>query len=217
MTNELDTKEITTEEVVEEAVPETLAEAEAQTEAEVAVVAPVAPATPTGFPPRGDRGDRRKNERRPSRRPERVRQEFDNKILSVRRVTRVTSGGRRFSFSIAMVVGDRKGKVGVGIGKAGDTPIAVDKAMRAAKKTMIKINLTSKNSIAHPVESKYSSAVVSIMPAPGKGVIAGSAVRVVLELAGISQVSSKILSRSKNKLNIARAAVKALSQLRTKN
>jgi small subunit ribosomal protein S5 len=158
--------------------------------------------------------ERRKNERRPSRRPERVRQEFDNKIISVRRVTRVVSGGRRFSFSIAMVVGDRKGKVGVGIGKAGDTPIAIDKAMRSAKKAMIKVSLTSKNSIAHPVEAKYSSARVSIMPSPGKGVIAGSAVRVVLEMAGIKEVSSKILSRSKNKLNIARAAIKALETLK---
>ncbi len=162
------------------------------------------------------KGDRRKNERRTSRRPERVKQEFDNKILSVRRVTRVTSGGRRFSFSIAMVVGDRKGRVGVGIGKAGDTPIAVDKAMRAAKKDLIKISLNSKNSINHPVEAKYSSARVTLMPAPGKGVIAGSAVRTILELAGVTQVSSKILSRSKNKLNIARATVKALGMLQAK-
>lgn len=158
--------------------------------------------------------DRRKNERRPSRRPERVRQEFDNKVISVRRVTRVVSGGRRFSFSIATVAGDKKGRVGVGIGKAGDTPIAIDKAMRAAKKSMIRVSLTDKNSIAHPVEAKYSSARVSLMPAPGKGVIAGSAVRVVLELAGIKEVSSKILSRSKNKLNIARATIKALEKLR---
>lgn len=158
--------------------------------------------------------ERHKNERRPSRRPERVRQEFDNKVISVRRVTRVVSGGRRFSFSIATVAGDRKGRVGVGIGKAGDTPIAIDKAMRAAKKSMIKISLTPKSSIAHPVEAKYSSARVSLMPAPGKGVIAGSAVRVVLELAGIKEVSSKILSRSKNKLNIARATIKALEMLK---
>ena len=161
-----------------------------------------------------DNRDRRKNERRPSRRPERVKQEFDNKIISVRRVTRVVSGGRRFSFSIAMVVGDRKGKVGVGIGKAGDTPIAIDKAMRAAKKNIIKVSLTPKNSIAHPVEAKYSSARVSIMPAPNKGVVAGSAVRVVLGLAGVREVSSKIFSRSKNKLNIARAAIKALEKLK---
>lgn len=191
MPKEEETKEITEEKVVE-----------AVKEAPLAAV----------FTP-GSK-ERRKNERRPSRRPERVRQEFDNKIISVRRVTRVVSGGRRFSFSIAMVVGDRKGKVGVGIGKAGDTPIAIDKAMRSAKKAMIKVSLTGKNSIAHPVEAKYSSARVSIMPSPGKGVIAGSAVRVVLEMAGIKEVSSKILSRSKNKLNIARAAIKALGELK---
>jgi small subunit ribosomal protein S5 len=159
---------------------------------------------------------RRKNERRPSRRPERVRQEFENKIISVRRVTRVVAGGRRFSFSIAMVVGDKKGRVGVGTGKAGDTPIAVNKAMEDAKKNIITVPLSKGNSIAHQVEAKYSSAQVSIMPAPGKGVIAGSAVRVVLELAGVKEVSSKILSRSKNKLNIARAAIKALGKLKNK-
>lgn len=164
----------------------------------------------TGF----DRGARRKNERRPSRRPERAKQEFDNKVVSVRRVTRVVSGGRRFSFSIAMVVGDRKGRVGIGTGKAADTPVAIEKAIRSAKKNMVQVPLTAKNSIAHPVFTKYSSAQVSITPAPGKGVVAGSAVRVVLELAGIKEVSGKILSRSKNKLNIARATIQALNQLK---
>lgn len=167
---------------------------------------------PVSFNP--NNRDRRKNERRPSRRPERARQEFDNKIISVRRVTRVVAGGRRFSFSIAIVIGDKKGRVGVGIGKAADTPIAIDKATSAAKKNMITVTLNKKSSIAHPVESKYSSARVSIMPAPGKGVIAGSATRVVLELAGIKEVSSKIFSRSKNKLNIARATIKALEMLK---
>lgn len=163
---------------------------------------------------RGGGDGRRKNERRPSRRPERARQEFDSKIISVRRVTRVVAGGRRFSFSIAVVIGDKKGRVGVGIGKAGDTPIAIDKATQAAKKSMIAINLNKKNSISHPVTAKYSSARISILPAPGKGVVAGSAARVVLELAGIKEVSSKILSRSKNKLNIARATIKALEGLK---
>jgi small subunit ribosomal protein S5 len=172
--------------------------------------APIAP----NFNANRDNRDKRKNERRPSRRPERVRQEYDNKIISVRRVTRVVSGGRRFSFSIAVVVGDKKGKVGVGIGKAGDTPIAIEKAIRAAKKNIIKVSLTPKNSIAHPVETKYSSARVFLTPAPGKGIIAGSAVRVVLEMAGIKEISSKIFSRSKNKLNIARATIKALEQLK---
>lgn len=185
-------------------------------EKEIAAVEVVAPVSAPAQTPAYDRGDRRKNERRPSRRPERAKQEFDNKTLSIRRVTRVVAGGRRFSFSIAMVIGDKKGRVGVGIGKAGDTPIAIDKAMRDAKKSMVLIPLTKNGSIAHPVESKYASARVSVMPAPGKGVIAGSAVRTVLELAGIKEVSSKILSRSKNKLNIARATIKALVKLKTK-
>jgi small subunit ribosomal protein S5 len=205
-----DKEEKIIEEVVEEKIiPATVAAVPATS------VAPNAPAGNFARDNRGgDRDSRRKNERRPSRRPERVRQEFDNKIISVRRVTRVVSGGRRFSFSIAVVVGDRKGKVGVGIGKAGDTPIAIEKAVRDAKKNMVKISLTSKSSIAHPVETKYSSARVSLIPAPGKGIIAGSAVRVVLEMAGIKEISSKILSRSKNKLNIARATIKALEQLK---
>lgn len=113
--------------------------------------------------------DKRKNERRPSRRPERAKQEFDNKIISVRRVTRVVAGGRRFSFSIAMVIGDKKGRVGVGIGKAADTPIAIDKATQAAKKSMVTIHLNKRNSINHPVAAKYSSARISIRPARVRG------------------------------------------------
>jgi small subunit ribosomal protein S5 len=202
MPNEEEKKEIT-ETVDEQIIPAKTAESLS-----------AAPVANRNFNQGGRGGDRRKNERRPSRRPERVKQEYDNKVISVRRVTRVVSGGRRFSFSIAMVVGDKKGKVGVGIGKAADTPVAIEKAIRAAKKNMIKVFLTAKNSIAHPVETKYSSARVLLLPAPGKGVIAGSAVRVVLELAGIKEVSSKIFSRSKNKLNIARATIKALEMLK---
>lgn len=157
---------------------------------------------------------KRKNQRRPSRRPERARQEFDNKIIDIRRVTRVVAGGRRFSFSIAMVLGDRKGRVGVGLGKSTDTPLAIEKAMRDGKKSMIKVALDKNQSIAHPVEAKYSSARVVLRPSPGKGVVAGSAARTILELAGIKAVSSKILSRSKNKLNIAKATIKALEQLK---
>lgn len=157
---------------------------------------------------------KKKNERKPSRRPEKVKQEFDNKLISIRRVTRVVSGGRRFSFSVAIVVGDRKGRVGIGLGKAGDTPIAVEKAVRDAKKKIVTIKLNKKSSIPYGVEAKYSSSRVMIMPAPGKGVVAGSSVRTVLELAGIKEVSSKILSRSKNKINIARATIMALSKIR---
>ena len=159
------------------------------------------------------KNERRRNERKPGRRPERVRQEFDQKVLSIRRVTRVVAGGRRFSFSASVAIGDKNGRVGVGLGKAGDTPIAVEKAVRSAKKAMVTI-LMKNHSIAHPVEAKYASARVMIAPAPGKGVVAGSSVRNVLELAGIKEVSAKILSRSKNKLNNARAAIKALQRLK---
>jgi small subunit ribosomal protein S5 len=151
---------------------------------------------------------------RPSRdQKERVKPEFDTRIIQIRRVTRVASGGRRFSFSVAVVSGDRKGKVGVGLGKAGDTSLAIDKATRDAKKHMIKVTLSPAMTIPHMVEAKFSSARVMLMPARGRGVVAGSSVRNVLELAGIKDVCAKLMSGSKNKLNNARVAIKALEKL----
>lgn len=147
---------------------------------------------------------------------ERVKPEFDNKLIQIRRVTRVVAGGRRFAFSVALVAGNRKGSVGVGIGKAADTAAAIEKATKNAKKNMIKVLLTSGMMIPHEVEAKESSATVMIMPAKGRGMVAGSSVRNVLELAGIKDVRAKILSGSKNKLNNARATIKALEQLRAK-
>ena len=146
---------------------------------------------------------------------ERVKPEFDNKLIQIRRVTRVVSGGRRFAFSVALVAGNRKGSVGVGIGKAADTAAAIEKATKNAKKNMIKVHLTNEMMIPHEVEAKESSARVMIMPAKGRGMVAGSSVRNVLELAGIKNVRAKIVSGSKNKLNNARAAIKALRQIRT--
>jgi small subunit ribosomal protein S5 len=178
-------------------------------------------ATETGDRPRrgGRGGDRR--ERRP-RRPRRGdrrggdrRPEFDQKIVSIRRVTRVVAGGRRFAFSVSMVIGDKKGKVGVGIGKAGDTQLAIEKAIRNAKKHMITVTMNKDGHIPHDVHTKYASSEVMIMPAPGRGLVAGSSVRTVLELAGVKDVTAKLLSRSKNKLNNARAAVEALKQLKS--
>ena len=177
--------------------------------------AQVASGRPSRFTPRTDGrsgGDRTKNPRKPSR-DARPRNEFEQKMLNIRRVARVATGGRRFSFSVAMVIGDKKGKVGVGLGKANDTSLAIDKAIRNAKKNMITVNTTKTLSISHEVESKYCSARIVIRPAPGRGVVAGSAVRNVLDLAGIKDVTAKILSGSKNKLNIARAAIDALSKL----
>ena len=157
--------------------------------------------------------ERTKNSRKMGGRGERAKPEFDQKMINIRRVARVVSGGRRFSFSVALITGNRKGSVGVGIGKAGDTALAIDKAVRNAKKNMIMVNLTKSMSIPHEVDAKYSSARIIIRPAPERGTTAGSAVRNVIELAGIKDVSAKIMSVSKNKLNIARAAIAALKKV----
>ncbi len=146
------------------------------------------------------------------RRPE-TKPDFEHKVIDVRRVTRVVAGGRRFSFSVTIVIGDRQGKVGVGIGKARDTSLAIDKAMNSAKKNMIKLPRTKNFSIPHEVEAKFNASRVFIKPAPGRGLSAGSSVRVVLNLAGITDVNAKLMSRSKNKLNNARAAMVALKSL----
>lgn len=169
-----------------------------------------------GRSPRGEGDNSRRNPRRPRRggRPERPRSEFDQKIISIRRVTRVMAGGRRFSFSVAIVIGDKKGRVGVGIGKAGDTQLAIEKAVRDAKKAMITVPLNEHGRIAHDVQKKVSSSEVMVQPAPGRGLVAGSSARIVLELAGVKDVTAKLLSRSKNKLNNARATVEALKLLK---
>ena len=134
-------------------------------------------------------------------------------MLNIRRVARVVSGGRRFAFSVAIVAGNRKGLVGVGLGKGSDTALAIAKATRHAKKNMIKVNTTKDMSIPHEVSAKYSSARVVLRPVRDRGLVAGSAVRTVLELAGLKNIAAKIVSPSKNKLNIARATIVALGNL----
>jgi small subunit ribosomal protein S5 len=169
-----------------------------------------------GFGARGgDRkgGPSRGRDGRTGGRFERPKPEFDQKSIDVRRVARVVAGGRRFSFAVSMIIGDRKGKVGVGTGKAGDISMAMEKAVKDAKKHMIVIRTTKSRSIAHEVRAKSSSALIELRPAPSRGLVAGSAVRNVLELAGVVDVTAKVLSGSKNKLNIARATMKALSAL----
>ncbi len=187
---------------------------EAEVEAVEEAVAPEAKAQPAVSEDRGRGGRFEKNpRRRPRARTERVKPEFDQRIIGIRRVTRVVAGGRRFSFSVCVVAGNRRGQVGVGTGKAGDTALAVEKAYRSALKNKIDISKTDTNSIPHEVQAKYSSGIVKLYPAPGRGLIAGGAVRDVLELAGMQGVGAKILSRSHNKLNNAFATIKALSQL----
>ncbi len=177
------------------------------------------PASPASEAPRG-RGRGRGNERgggRPRDRAPRERSEFEQVTVDVRRVARVMAGGRRFSFSVTVVIGDRKGRVGVGIGKGADTALAIDKAVRDAKRKLITVPLTKSRSIKHEVSSEYASSVLTIIPSPGRGLVAGSAMRTVLEYAGVTDVIGKILSRTKNKLTIARATVEALKKLRTRS
>ncbi|OGG77799.1 hypothetical protein A3B35_03265 [Candidatus Kaiserbacteria bacterium RIFCSPLOWO2_01_FULL_54_24] len=130
--------------------------------------------------------------------------------MGIRRVARVMAGGRRFNFSAALVLGDKKGRVGVGLGKAADTALAIEKATRSAKRAMLTLNLTKSRSLPHNVKAKYCASRVEIRPSPGRGLVAGSSVRTVLELAGVSDVTAKILSRSHNSINNARAAIEAL-------
>jgi len=158
---------------------------------------------------RGGPGGGRRDSRGP--RAPRERSEFEQATLEVRRVARVMAGGRRFSFSVTVVIGDKKGRVGVGLGKGADTALAIDKAVRDAKKHLVTVKRTPENSIAHDVSVKYSSSIVTIIPSPGRGVVAGSAMRTVLEHAGVTNVIAKILTRTKNKLTIARATVAALA------
>jgi small subunit ribosomal protein S5 len=149
-----------------------------------------------------------------SPRAQRERGEFDQVTIDVRRVARVMAGGRRFSFSLVVVIGDRKGRVGVGLGKGVDTALAIDKATRDAKKHLFSVPRTASGSIPHQVTAKYAASTVEIIPSEGRGLVAGSAMRTVLELAGVTDVVTKIHSRSKNKLTIARATIAALKKLR---
>ncbi|XKT74717.1 MAG: 30S ribosomal protein S5 [Patescibacteria group bacterium UBA2163] len=160
-------------------------------------------------------GDRRGGGRRGGRGrgDDRARSEFDQKVISLRRVSRVVAGGRRFSFSAAVVAGDRKGRVGVGVGKGVDTALAMDKAFRDAKRNMVRVPLTDTKSIPHDVKTKYSASMLELRPSPARGIVAGSSVRTVLELAGVTDVIAKLYSRSKNKINNARATVQALMEL----
>ena len=140
---------------------------------------------------------------------------FEEQVIEVKSVVKVNKGGRQRRFSATVVVGDRKGKVGLGMGKANEVPDAIKKAIQAANKNMIKVHLTDDRTIAHEVLGTRGAAKVMLKPAAaGTGVIAGGAVRAVLELAGIRDILSKSLgSRTKN--NMANATMDALKQLKT--
>ena len=143
----------------------------------------------------------------------REKPEFEQKLLDLARVTRVVKGGRRFRFRATLVIGDRKGRVGVGVAKGSDVSDAIGKAYNDAKKSMITVKL-SDNTIPHDISMKLGSAKVLLKPASqGRGVIAGGAVRAVVDLAGIRDIVSKSLGTS-NKLNVARVTIEALKALK---
>ncbi|MEI6750938.1 MAG: 30S ribosomal protein S5 [Candidatus Saccharibacteria bacterium] len=138
--------------------------------------------------------------------------EFDERVVHIDRVARVVKGGRRFRFRALVVVGDHKGKVGIGIAKGADVTAAINKAVDVAKKNFVKVSIY-KGTIPHEAEVKISGARILLKPAsPGTGLIAGGTVRIVLEVAGISNILSKSLGSS-NKINVAYATVAALQTI----
>ncbi len=142
------------------------------------------------------------------------REEFREKVLDLRRVTRVVAGGKRFRFRATVILGDGKGRVGVGIAKGIDVAQSVAKAKEVAKKRVLRVNLKDGRTIPHEVFAKYSAAKVLIKPASsGHGLRAGGAVRYVLSLAGVKDATAKCLGRTPNKLTNAMAAVEALKKL----
>ncbi len=157
----------------------------------------------------------RQNSRPPGRNPrDQHKDEFNEKVLDLRRVTRVVKGGKRFRFRATVVIGDGKGRVGVGIGKGADFQQSVAKGKADAKKGLFRIQLKENRTIPHEVIAKYSAANVIIKPAKlGHGLKAGGAVRVVLGLAGVKDATAKCLSRTPNKLTNAMATIEALKKL----
>lgn len=165
-----------------------------------------------GFGGRG--GQRSGGPRRRMPFPEKKSDEFQEKTLDIRRVTRVVAGGKRMRFRVTMVVGDGKGRVGVGIAKGLDVAGAIDKAKTAARKNVFTIPLKGRT-IPHEVEAKFSAARIRLKPAvEGHGLRAGGAARSVLSLAGIRDIVAKTLGRTPNKLTNAMATMEALKMLR---
>ena len=148
------------------------------------------------------------------RRFEKPKDEFDSKLLDLSRVSHTRAGGRKIGFRAVIVVGDKKGKTGIGVAKGKDVALAVEKATRLAKKCLIEVPIVNET-IPHEVYAKYGPARVLLRPQrKGRGLVAGGTVRVICTLSGIKNISSKILGSTGNKLNNARATIEALKKLK---
>ncbi|MDP3901815.1 MAG: 30S ribosomal protein S5 [bacterium] len=146
---------------------------------------------------------------------EKKKDDFKDKVLDIRRVTRVVKGGKRMRFRTALVIGDERGRVGVGLGKGLDVAQSIAKAKLDARKNVMFIKL-AKETIPHEVEAKFSAARVRLKPAkPGHGLRAGGSVRVVLSLLGVRDVTAKCLGRTPNKLTNALATIEALKKFKS--
>lgn len=153
------------------------------------------------------------NRRRDRRRRE--PDEFDSKLLDLARVSHTREGGKRLRFRAVMVVGDKKGQVGVGVASGKDVSQAIQKATKRAKKNLIKVPIF-KDTIPHEVKSKFGAAKILLKPQrKGRGLVAGGTVRIICALAGVKNISSKVLGSTKNKLNNARAVILAFKDLKT--
>lgn len=151
-------------------------------------------------------------ERSRQQKPSRKTDEFDETVLEIRRVTRVVAGGKRFMFRTSVVIGDRKGRVGLGIGHGKDVASSIEKAHAAAKKQLVSFPLKDNRTVPYDIDARYGAAKVRIKPvSEGHGLVAGGAIRIVLELAGVKDVSAKTLGNTSNKVNNARAALCALT------
>lgn len=151
---------------------------------------------------------------RKPRGPQKEPKEFEEEVIQIDRVTRVVKGGRRLRFRATVVIGNKKGKVGVGIGKSSEVTGAIQKAIAQAKKELVTVPMAGQT-IPHRIKTKYKSAHILLMPAcPGTGIIAGGPVRKIIELAGVKDVLSKCIGNN-NKLTNSQAAIKALASLKT--
>jgi small subunit ribosomal protein S5 len=141
--------------------------------------------------------------------------ELTERVVCIKRVSKVVKGGKRFKFSVLVVAGDGNGQVGVGMGKAREIPEAVRKGIEKAKKSMVPLKKVG-NTVAHPVIGRFGAAEVLLKPAaPGTGVIAGAVVRAIMELGGVKDVLTKVIGRTSNPINVAYATFEALRAMRT--